>query len=155
MEGLRQKLQAGRNASLHGYEKFSEAQYFENLTKEQYSGIHRPTFNALAVSKDSLNPLLSHERLTDRLAAIQKYRYIRGLEHTHWPHFLMTRAGQHLMKYKFNYGVKAFAAYIVYRDIAHYNHISSKAFLSYDQQAEIFLRTGAHSAILAALCLYI
>jgi hypothetical protein len=34
------------------------------------------------------------------------------------------------MKYKFNYAVKGFAAYVVYRDISNYNHMSQRTFMT-------------------------
>ena len=97
----------------------------ENLTKEQYTGlVNRERPGILSTSRDTLNPLLNTETLKNRLAVIEHYKYLHGVEHAHWPHFAMSRLGRHLMKYKFNYAVKSFALYMVYRDIALFRHMS-------------------------------
>jgi hypothetical protein len=36
----------------------------------------------------------------------------------HWPHFAMNRFANHVMRFKYNYAIKGFAAYLIYRDIA-------------------------------------
>ena len=87
--------------------------------------------NALSVSRDTLTPLLNTAILKERLADIEFFKYRYGVEISRWPHFALGRLGRHLYKYKFNYGVKAFAAYIVYNDMVHYRHMRSQVFLSY------------------------
>lgn len=101
----------------------------ENLTKEQYSGNYRRSISALGVSRDSLNPKLSLETLKNRLWVMEHYKYLHGVEHAHWPHFVMQRAGSHLWKYKFNYAVKAFFIYQAVREYQNYRYLSSITFM--------------------------
>ena len=91
--------------------------YLENLTNEQYSGIVPRSINALSASRDTLNPLLNTTVLKQRLADIEKYKYLHGEKYARWPAYFMANTGRHLWKYKFNYAVKGFAAYLVYREI--------------------------------------
>ena len=44
---------------------------------------------------------------------------------------MMPRIANHLMKYKFNYLIKGFAAYMVYSDVQHYQHMKTQVFMSY------------------------
>ena len=59
IDTLRNKLIAGKNEHSGGYQKFATAQFYENLTAEQYSGVVPRQINALSVSKDTLNPMLN------------------------------------------------------------------------------------------------
>lgn len=129
---MHKKLIAGKNQANSGYQKFASAQFYNNLTKEQYAGsvVKSSKLGVLSTSRDTLNPLLNTETLKNRLAVIQHYKYLNGVEHAHWPHFALARLGRHLMKYKFNYAVKGFAAYMVYRDIAAYQHLQKRTFMS-------------------------
>ena len=124
------------------------------MTKEQYSGVTRPR-GILSASKDTLNPLLNAETLKNRLALIEHYKYQHGVQMAHWPHFALKRAATHLNRYKFNYGVKAFAAYIVYSDIANYRYENEKTFMTLQRQATHIAKTGAHLGAFTALCLFI
>jgi len=122
---LKNKLVAGKNQHNSGYQKFASAQFFENLTKEQYSGEFRPRITGLSISRDSLNPLLNAQILKERLALIEHYKAANGghMFH-HWPYYFMKNMGTHMNRYKFNYGLKAFAAYVVYRDLQNWQHMS-------------------------------
>ena len=91
--------------------------YLENLTNEQYSGIVPRGINALSASRDTLNPLLNTTVLKNRLADIEMYKNLHGEKYARWPAYFMANTGRHLWKYKFNYAVKGFAAYLVYREI--------------------------------------
>lgn len=96
----------------------------ENLTKEQYSNQIVPrNVHALSVSRDTLNPLLNTAILKERLADIEFFKYRYGVELARWPHFALGRLGKHLYRYKFNYGVKAFAAYVIYKDVINFKHM--------------------------------
>jgi len=107
---------------------------------------------SLSVSRDTLNPLLNTAVLKQRLADIERYKYRNGVEIHRWPHFLLGRMGKHLYKYKFNHGVKAFAAYIVYNDIQHWKHMQSQVFLTYQQEGELVYNTTIHTAMFFGLC---
>ena len=64
----------------------------------------------------------------------------------------MTRLATHVMKYKFNYAVKGFAAYIVYRDIAHYNYLSQRSFLTIQKSSELATTGAIHAGFFIGLC---
>ena len=83
----------------------------------------------LSASRDTLNPLLNTQTLKNRLAVIEHFKAQAG-QHAYWPHHALTNVARHLLKYKFNYAVKGFAAYVVYRDIANYNYMSQRTFLT-------------------------
>ena len=101
----------------------------DNLTKEQFSGVTKRPGGVLSASRDTLNPLLNTQTLKNRLAVIEHFKTQAG-QHAYWPHYAMTNVARHLLKYKFNYAVKGFAAYVVYRDIANYNHLNQRTFLT-------------------------
>jgi len=92
----------------------------DNLTKEQYTGVVKRPSSFLSASRDTLNPRLNTETLKNRLRVIEHFKTINGVELAHWPHFALTRFGKHLYRYKFNYAIKGFAAYLIYRDYARY-----------------------------------
>lgn len=104
-----------------------------------------------SVSKDSLNPRMNARTLKNRLAVIEHYRYRFGVEHAHWPHFMMGRTGNKLYKYKFNYAVKGLAAFMLVKAVADYKHINERAFLSYDKTAEYTLSIGGYAAFCAGV----
>ena len=79
----------------------------------------------LSASRDTLNPLLNTTTLKNRLAVIQHYKYANGVEYAHWPHYVLTRLARHTYRYKFNYAIKGFAGYLVYRDISSYRQLKS------------------------------
>ena len=47
----------------------------------------------------------------------------------------MQRLGSHVYKFKGNYLVKGFAAFIVYSDVQHYRYMRTQVFLSNQQEA--------------------
>ncbi len=127
--------------------------FAENLTKEQYSAAAKqPKTGLLSVSRDALNPMLNTETLRNRLAVIQHYKFQHGAEFAYWPHFFMRNVATHLMKYKFNYAVKGFAAYLVYRSVADYRHHNQRMFLNLDQHGQFFLSIGASTALFGGIC---
>ena len=75
---------------------------------------------ALSVSRDSLNPLLNTETLRNRLAVIEHYKYLHGVERAHWPHFAMQRMLRHVMRYKVNLVIKAGALGLLVNDVQHF-----------------------------------
>ena len=103
------------------------------MTSEQYSGIVPRSYNALSSSRDALNPLLNTTVLKNRLADIEKYKYLHGVKYARWPHFLMANTSRHLWKYKFNYAVKGFAAYVVLREIQQYQNLKEKSIMTLEQ----------------------
>ena len=150
MTNLKRKLAAGKNEQ-EGYEKFAMTQYFENLTKEQYSGDRNNKITAFNASVDTLNPLLNRNTLVARLQAIEFYHLRHGIEHYHWPHYFMRNVAQHMYKYKFNYGLKAFCIYLMYSDVAAYNHLSKNKFTSYTDLNMFMLNLSAHGALTAGV----
>lgn len=111
--------------------------------------------NSLSVSRDSLNPQLNAAILKQRLEEIEFYKYRFGVQIHRWPHFAMQRVAKHVYKFKGNYLVKGFAAYMVYSDIQHYRYMRTQAFLSYEQDAQLVAPIIVHSAFFAGLCLMI
>lgn len=85
----------------------------------------------MSASRDTLNPKLNTANLQHRLELINYYKYRNGVEMANWPHFAMKRLINHTMRYKFNYAIKGFAAYLMYRDIAQYRHMKATSYLSY------------------------
>jgi hypothetical protein len=123
------------------------------LTKEQYAGVAKvPKLGLLSTSRDALNPLLNTETLKNRLFVIQHYKYLHGVEFAHWPHFVLANIGRHLMKYKFNYAVKGFAAFLLYRAVSEYRHYNSRAFLTMDQHGYFGANILASSALFGGIC---
>ena len=103
----------------------------ENLTSEQYSGVVPRQINALTVSRDTLNPLLNTTILKQRLATIEHYKHLHGEMYARWPHYWMGRTANTLWKYKFNYAVKGFAAYMVFREVQNYRNLKEKTVMSF------------------------
>ena len=106
--------------------------FVENLTKEQYSGNYRDNLTLRSSSRDALNPAMNLETLKNRLWVSEHYRLLHGVEHAYWPHYVMRNVGGHMWKFKFNYAVKAFFAYQVYREVQNYRYMNSVAFLKTD-----------------------
>ena len=131
---------------------FNFINYIENLTNEQYSGIVPRSINALSASRDTLNPLLNTTVLKNRLKDIEYYKFIHGEKYARWPAYFMANTGRHLWKYKFNYAIKGFAAYLVVREIQQYNNLKEKSILSLEQSGFGMARIGGQGAILAAIC---
>ena len=72
--------------------------------------------NLLNSSRDTLNPLLNTNTLKTRLEMIEAYKYKHGKMYARWPHYFMQRVSQNLWRYKFNYAVKGFAAFLVFQE---------------------------------------
>lgn len=111
-------------------------------------------YGAMSVSRDTLNPKMNYELLRSRLATIDFYNTRNG-ELANWPHFAMQRFGTHLNKYKFNYLVKGFFLYIVYKDVQNYRHMQTQAFLTRDQDAGMKTTIFMHSIVAGGMCLLI
>jgi hypothetical protein len=106
-------------------------------------------------SRDSLNPAVNLETLKNRLWVAEHYRLLNGVEFAYWPHYAMRNVGGHLWKYKFNYAVKAFFIYQVYREIQNYQHVKSVTFLSTDQQFQHYVQIGWTGFLASAVALLI
>ena len=126
--------------------------HLENLTREQYSGVIPSRLNALSASRDTLNPMLNAENLKQRLATIEHYKFQHGIKFARWPHFFLGRVGANLYKYKFNYAVKGFAAYLLYRDIQNYRYWNEKVILSYQMDGMMAGEIATKAGLFVALC---
>lgn len=152
---LREKLIAGKNEQVGGLQKFRQAQFYENLTKEQYTGVVPRKLNIFSASRDTMNPYLNTQRLKNRLEAIEHYRHKHGQLYARWPHFAMQRLGNHLFRYKVNYGIKAFAAYLAYQEYAEYRHLSQMTIMTHDSELAHYIRLGGKTAAFGALVMLI
>ena len=110
------------------------------------------SINALSASRDTLNPLLNTTILKNRLADIEHYKYLHGEKYARWPAYFMANVGRHLWKYKFNYAVKGFAAYLVYREIQQQNNLKEKSILTLEQSSIGMFRIGGQGAMFVAIC---
>ena len=127
---MKEKLIAGKNQNNQGVSKLRRAQFYENLTKEQYTGAVPKDITTQGASPDTLNPLLNTQRLKSRLQLIEAYRYKHGVMYARWPHFVMQKVGSNLWRYKFNYAVKGLAAFMLYQEYANWKYMDSVAILS-------------------------
>lgn len=109
----------------------------------------------LSVSRDTLNPLLNTETLRNRLAVIEHYKYLHGVQRAHWPHFAMQRAARYLMRYKVNLLVKAGAGYLVYNDYQHWRVMHETTLPTLQQEANMFMNMGIHTGAFLGLCFLI
>ncbi len=81
-----------------------------------------------------MNPQQSLETLKNRLWVTEYYRNLHGEEFAHWPHYFLRNSFKHINKYKFNYAVKAFFLYHVYRDVQTYRYEERTTFMPTDRQ---------------------
>ena len=102
-----------------------------------------------------MNPLLNAETLKQRLQVIEHYKMQHGLQYARWPHFFLGNVGRQLYKYKFNYGVKAFAAYLLYRDVQNARYWNDTVILSYQNIMQMGGDIGMKGAVLVALCAFL
>lgn len=123
----------------------------ENLTSEQYAGAYRPKLTLLSATRDALNPQVNTAKLRNRLWVIDHYRYRYGAQHTFWLHTFMKNQGARLWKYKFNYGVKALAAFMIYNSYQSYNEADGTRLLTATEQgmyrANILVSAAAATGI--------
>ena len=103
-------------------------------------------------SRDTLNPLLNTETLMGRLTAIEYYKYRHGVMYARWPHFVLKKMGNTLWRYKVNYAVKGFAAYLVYSEYRQFKHMDEMAILTLEQDASFVLRVTGKALACGALC---
>ncbi len=108
--------------------------------------------NALSVSRDTLNPLLNTTILKQRLAAIDYYKTLHGVQYARWPHFWMANTASRLYKYKFNLAIKGVAAYMVYREVQNYRNLNAKTVMTFQQSFGGFAAIGASSAVFGTIC---
>ena len=153
--GLRERLIAGRNEQVNGLQKFTQAQFYDNLTKEQYAGVVPRKFNMFSSSRDTLNPLLNTHRLKARLALIDYYNQKHGVQYARWPAFALQKLGANVWRYKANYAVKAFAAFLVYQEYQQYKHLSDVAIMSFEADVAHYVRMGVKTGAFGAICMLI
>lgn len=125
------------------------------MTSEQYSGVVPRQINALSVSRDTLNPLLNTTILKQRLKMIEHFRTLHGERYAYWPHYWMGNKASQLWKYKFNYAVKGFAAYMVFREVQQYRNLKAKTVMTFNQSFSSFGQIGATTGFFATVCLLI
>ena len=155
IQELKDKLKTGKNESSDGFQKFASAQFYENLTSEQYAGAYRPKLTIFSATRDALNPQVNTTKLRNRLWVIDHYRYRYGAQHTFWLHAAMNKYGTQLWKYKFNYGAKAFAAFLIYNSYSTYSTANEVNFLT-DKQKAAYAGNGLFCvAGFTGLCLVI
>jgi hypothetical protein len=61
----------------------------------------------------------------------------------------------HLYRYKVNYAVKGFAGYMLYRDIANFQHVNSVRFMTFQEQAEMAQPAVMNLGLFLGLCAFI
>ena len=128
----------------------------ENLTKEEYSGEQKNyNLNNLSSSQSALNPTANLELMKNRLAVADYYRLLHGEQHAYWVHYSMRNIGRHLNKYKFNYALKGFLLYVIYRDASNYRYQSNIRFLRMDEQMQYTINIGWSAIMATAAFLYI
>ena len=64
----------------------------------------------------------------------------------------MGRVGQHLYRYKFNYALKGFAAYLLYRDIQNYRYWNDTVILTYAHRAQMGTEFALKGGLFVAIC---
>ncbi|CDW71683.1 UNKNOWN [Stylonychia lemnae] len=126
----------------------------ENLTKEEYSGEYRNDLLNLGASQNTLNPQHSLDTLKNRLWVSEFYRLQHGVEHAHWPHFFLRNVGRHLNKYKFNYAVKGYLVYLLYREFANFQYQNSIKFMPANEQSLLLAKMGLNGGAAALAFLY-
>lgn len=114
----------------------------------------RPS-GVLSASRDTLNPLLNTTTLKNRLQTIEHFKYINGKEMAHWPHFAMSRFARHLLRYKGNYAIKGFAAYLIYRDYALLTQLKATTYVTMQQEILIGGNAFLHTGVFLGLCAFI
>jgi hypothetical protein len=95
---------------------------------------------------------LNTTTLKNRLAVIQHYKYANGVEYAHWPHYVLSRLARHTYRYKFNYAIKGFAGYLVYRDIATYRQFKSTEFVTIQQEGLFGVSIAFHTGLFFGIC---
>ena len=83
---------------------------------------------------------------------IDHYKFRYGASHTYWVHAFLGNLSKNLMKYKFNYALKGFLAYVTYNRYQHYKYIDSIAFLTKPERAgllqPVVVGAGATAAVM-------
>ena len=125
----------GKNERTQGYQQFASAQFYENITREQYNGSFRPRIQAFNQARDALNPHVDATTLKNRLWTIDHYRFRYGADHTYWVHALLRNSSKHLMRYKFNYAAKAFILYQGWAAYQNYCYVDSMSFMTNVEKA--------------------
>ena len=99
-----------------------------------------------------MNPQVNTEKLRHRLWLIDHYKYRYGAQHTYWVNAAMRKYGSQLWKYKFNYGLKAAGAVMVWNRYQYYQKQDEERFLTDTERYELAGYTSAYAIGLAGLC---
>ena len=148
IQRLKEKLQEGSNQT-EGHDKFIQGQYYENLTREQYSRNFRNDLKYLNPARDALNPKINLDLLKQRLAQLERIEAQIPERYRYWPHYAIQRWGNYLNRYKYNHLIKAFLAYNLYRELKNANYLHRVSFLTFDQQTQVTIRCSSAGALLA------
>ena len=153
---LKDKLKTGKNEQNEGYQKFAAAQFYENLTKEQYAGSqYLPRLSIFNVTRDALNPRVNAEVLRNRLWVIDHYKFRYGAQHTYWVHYALKNAAKNAWTYKFNYLAKGLLAYNAYRAFASYKQADAENFLTESQRNGHRINIVGATGLLGGVCMII
>eukprot|EP00347_Sterkiella_histriomuscorum_P000109 403377146 len=156
IQDLKSKLIAGKNEELHGLQSFANAQFYENLTKEEFTGTQTNAhLQNLSQTSTALNPVANLELMKTRLAVAEYYRLLHGEQHAYWVHYTLRNVGRHLNKYKFNYAIKGYLVFTIYNEIAHYRYQNSIRFLKMNEQMQMGLQIGWQGLVAAAAFMYL
>ena len=153
---LQQKLKAAQNEKGHGYESYLRAQYYENLTKGQYSGEQRPRLSSyFDVSRDSLNPQINLNLLRQRLRTIEMYKNRTTPQQRYWVRYVLENLGARASKYRYNYLLKFVFFWTFVGEVRHMTHLHNVSIMRFDQSVVHVLRTAAAGSLFAATMLFI
>ena len=86
---------------------------------------------------------------------IEHFKNLHGEKYAHWPHYWMGRQASQLWKYKFNYAVKGFAAYLVFREVQQYRNLKAKTVMTFNEGFESFAGIGFTAGVFSTVCLLI
>ena len=123
------------------------------MTKEQFAGSHN--LNPLDVSKDTLNPALNANLVRNRLQIIEAFKYRHGAEYTYWVNTTMRRVYNQVWKYKFNYLLKGFIAFMAIREYQNYSYVNSMTVLTQGQRIQMRAPGVIYAGAFFGTCLII
>mmetsp|Transcript_19338 Transcript_19338/g.29643 ORF Transcript_19338/g.29643 Transcript_19338/m.29643 type:complete len:125 (-) Transcript_19338:31-405(-) len=124
------------------------------MSTEYFAGASRG-LQVFSSSKDALNPKLNADVLRGRLETIEYYKFRYGKAHRFWLHTYINRVASQLWKYKFNYAVKGFLAFLVYQKYTNYQYMSSVSLLGPVQKLNLQIPIFVHAGIFAGACFVI
>ena len=139
-------MRRGQNEQQNGFQNFAGGQFYENLTREQFSGSN-PRLITLNSARDAMNPTLNANTLRNRLWTIEHYKYRYGADHTFWVNSLLRRSSAQVNRYKFNYLFKAVFAYQVYSAYRNYRYVDSMSFMTAGQRGAHWVGIAGYSGL--------